>query len=204
MIRVWRLAICAAFFGTALAVAGAIPRKAEAQIAVVDRQYQIKAAFIYNFLRYVDWPDSAFQTPQSPFVVGIVGTNPFENYLDRIARAKTARQRRIVIRRFRTMKEYVPCHLLFVSANPAESDGLGGRRRLAEAVKQTDRRPVLIVSDSTGFEKRGAAVNFFIDTSQNRIKMWIHLDVTDRAGLTVSSQLLGLQKTDGVRVLREE
>jgi len=85
---------------------------------VIDshREYNVKAVTLYAIGRYVRWPESAFPDEQSPFVIGILGSNPFGNTLQRIANKKTIHGRTILVKEYATIEDCTsPCHILFVT-----------------------------------------------------------------------------------------
>lgn len=153
--------------------------------SVISREYTIKAAYLYNFARYVRWPAGTFRNEQDPFVIGVLGTDPLGNDLDRIARTKKIDGRRIVIRRFDSLDKYSPCHVLFVprSVEP---------KRQIEAIGRLRKSPVLLVGETPGFAERGGTINFFI--RQNKVRFEINQKAAKRGGLKISAKLLNLAK----------
>jgi hypothetical protein len=84
-------------------------------------EYQVKAAFLYNFSRFVDWPSGSFAQSGSPLVIGVVGQDPFGSSLDKVTDGKTVDGRNIIIRRFRRVSDMEPCHILFISDSEREA-----------------------------------------------------------------------------------
>jgi hypothetical protein len=156
--------------------------------AGVSREYTIKAAYLYNFSNYVQWPAKAFPTSDAPLVIGVLGTDPFGEILNEIARTKKVAGRPIVVRRFASMAAYAFCHVLFVpsSTGPAET---------AAAIRKTHDSPVLLVGETPGFAEEGGAVNFFIE--ENKVRFEINVAAARRQQLKISSKLLGLAKIVG-------
>lgn len=153
-----------------------------------NREYAIKAAYIYNFGRYVQWPPDAFEGPQTPLVIGVVGYDPFGPLLDEIAKSKKIEGRPIVARRFASMDEYTPCHILFVaSLAPAKE------KRAALEIVRTSK--VLLIGEDPGLAEQGATINFFVE--QNKIRFEINVDAARRHQLKISSKLLNLAKIVG-------
>jgi hypothetical protein len=147
-------------------------------------EYEIKAAFIYNFAKYVEWPENTGTDSGEAFVIGVLGEDPFGALLDQLARSKTVGNKRIVIHRFDTIDDYTPCCILFVAAS--EQD------RLPAILEKLADSPVLVIGDTPGFARRGVAVNFFIEESKVRFE--INPAAAARAGLKISSKLLRLAK----------
>src|SRR5256885_17263846 len=96
---------------------------AQAGDASESSEYLIKAGFIYNFAKFVEWPSAAFAQPDSPIVIGVLGTDPFGNVLDRLVQDKKIGQRRFVVRRYKwgkelkDLKDLRDCKTLFVSSS---------------------------------------------------------------------------------------
>jgi hypothetical protein len=153
-----------------------------------NREYAIKAAYIYNFGRYVQWPPASFPDSQSPFVIGVLGSDPFGALLDEIAQSKKIEGRPIAARRFASMAEYQPCHILFVSAAASPEQKLA-------AIKMAQDSRVLLVGEDPGLAERGATINFFLE--QNKIRFEINAEAARREQLKISSKLLSLAKIVG-------
>ena len=167
--------------GAAIGMAG----KAAAQSGSSSeyQEYQVKAAFIYNFAKFVEWPEGAFQNVQAPFIIGILGKDPFGEAMDSL-RDKTISGRRLVIKRFVRVEDLEPCHILFI--NTVE------KQHLSRILKITYPWHVLTVGDKKGFIESGEVVNFIL--LENRIRFEINIDAARRAGLKISAQLLKLAK----------
>ncbi|MEM1448883.1 MAG: YfiR/HmsC family protein [Planctomycetota bacterium] len=147
-------------------------------------EYELKAAFLYNFARYTKWPDDAFETKKSPFVVAVVGEDLFGKHLEETFRKRTVRGRRIVIRRYEKAKDIKTAHILVLGK-------LGSEER-KRCLKEVDGRPVLTVADTGGVEKSGAVLGFFVD--KKRIRFEIAPSRVKEARLKMSSQLLRLAR----------
>ncbi len=153
--------------------------------AVINREYPLKALFLYNFGSYVEWPPSVFQGAEHPFVIGILGSAPMETTLREIAATKRINGRRIVVEHFASAGAIKPCQILFISRRVPPDD-----RRLA--VERLRDQHVLIVGESAGFARRGAVVNFFVEN--NKIRFEINVDAARRHQLKISSKLFALAK----------
>lgn len=145
-------------------------------------EYEVKAAFLYNFARFVAWPDSAFADKESPLVIGVMEPDPFGAVLDRTIFDKRAQGRRIEVRRFKRLEDVQGCHMLFVSPSsylqwPALLAHLGTA-------------PVLTVGEGDGFCESGGIINFVLQ--QNHVRFEINPDAANRADLAISSRLLKL------------
>jgi hypothetical protein len=153
---------------------------------VINREYGIKAAYLYQFAYYIVWPAGSFADNQSPFVIGILGSDPFGDSLNDIARNKKVDGRQIVIKQFNSLADYKPCHILFVSssAEPVGNDLI--------SIRKQQRFPVLLVGETPDFTEQGGAIKLFIE--QNRIRFEVNMDVARRNQLKISSKLLSLAK----------
>jgi len=147
-------------------------------------EYKVKVAYIYNFCRYIEWPESAFLEDESPLVIGVLGEDPFGSLLDTLAKRKKVKGRTVVVKRFRDWEQYTPCHVLFVP------DTLAGEIRQL-AVRSTQQEPTLVVGETHGFAKAGGSVYFHLD-SDGTIGFEINIDAINRQQLRVNAKLLKL------------
>jgi hypothetical protein len=150
----------------------------------VNKEYQVKAAFLLNFTRFIEWPPSSFASEQAPIVIGILGANPFGNYLNEIIIGEKVGQHPLVVQQFKDINDMKSCHILFI--NKLEHEYLV---RIAEITKGKD---VLTVSDAPDFLKQGGMVRFF--TRSNKMQFQINLDVVKKTKLDISSKLLRLSE----------
>ena len=148
--------------------------------ADLSREYQVKAAFLFNFAQFVEWPPQSFTDNVSPLVIGIYGTDPFGSFLDDTVRGEVIRGRRIQIKRCDKLADVKSCHILFVGQSEA-----GNPDHIFVATKG---KPVLTVSDIPGSRQSGVIIWF--TTEQNRIRFHINNEAAREAGLSVSSKLL--------------
>jgi hypothetical protein len=158
----------------------------KAGLAAEPSEYDLKAAFVYNFIKFVEWPSSAFSRADAPITIGILGQDPMDEALESL-KSKTAQGRKLTVRRFAKIGDLEKCHVLFVGKSERES--------LAVVLKQVRDSGVLTIADIRGFAAAGGIVNFI--NVENRISFEINTDAADRAGLRVSSQLLKLAKIVG-------
>ena len=143
-------------------------------------EYALKSAFLYNFCRFIDWPDSAFASPNEPLIIGIAGDDPFGSLLYEAVKGKKYHNRPIRIDHFRAPGDIKRCHLLFVShANAGRLDPILG----AVAGKS-----VLTVSETEDFLTRGGMIT--LRAEQNRVRLRISAAALGSANLVVSSKLL--------------
>jgi hypothetical protein len=158
------------------------------QGGVIDREYSIKGAFLYNFGRYVQWPAAAFADAQAPFVIGVLGADPFGAVLDEIANSAKVDGRTVVAKRFATLAEYSPCHILFIAASTDS-------KVKSEALAKLQNKGVLLVGEETGLVEQGAVVNFYVEN--NKVRFEINVGTAKQQQLKVSSKLLSLAKIVG-------
>jgi hypothetical protein len=147
-------------------------------------EHEVKAAFLYNFTKFVQWPADAFATPASPIVLCIVGDDPFGPFLDRLVRGETVSGRRLVVDRVRPAAELAGCHLLFVAASE--------RARFAALLAPLRGGSVLTVGDDAGFLSAGGLFRFVLDGGKVRFE--VNLPELGRSRLQVSSKLLQLAR----------
>ena len=145
-------------------------------------EYKIKAGFIYNFAKFVDWPTNAFAAVDSPFVIGILGADPFGKLLDQIVQNRNVAGRRIEVRRFSHIEDPETCHILFIS----RSEGV----RIATILKRLKGKSILTVSEIPGFLDEGGAINFTVQ--QMPVGFQINTEAAALARLSISSKLLRL------------
>lgn len=155
------------------------PLPARADDAAHEREYLIKAAFIYNFARFTEWPDGAFAA--DGMRVCVLGDDPFGKALDSIA-GKTIRGREVQVDQVTGAAAAKGCQVLFVSA----SEGA----RLAEVIGAIKELPILTIADMPNFATSGGIIN--LKTVENVIRFEINVSAADRAGLKFSSNLLKL------------
>lgn len=148
--------------------------------AASPNEYQVKAVFLFNFGQFVEWPMQAYDTPQAPFVICLVGADPFGKTLDDVVRGETVGPRSLVVRRYKYPREIDGCNILFVGRGEAAS--------LPDALAAVRGRSVLTVTDIEGAEKLGAIIVLF--NEHNRIRMRINLAAAKANNLVISSKLL--------------
>jgi hypothetical protein len=172
--------------GLALALAAAaLPVRASD--APPDPEYQVRAALLLQVAKFVEWPESAFPTPETPLTIGVVGKDPFGPILDRTFQGEMVKGRTVAIRRFADREHVEPCHILYIG--DSETDVLASiLERLAEPAFREN--GPLTVGDLDGFARRGGMVRF--TRQENRIRLHINVDATGRARLKISSKLLKL------------
>lgn len=161
--------------------AGTTP-PAEARSAQSVSEYKIKAAFLYNFLRYTTWPEGALGKEGKPIELVVVGKNPFGTSLDSTFDKKKVHGRPVHIRYLSKMPKEPSGHLVFATGlSRAEEDQL---------LKAFKGKPTMLIGDSKGYAERGSCANFYIKDS--KVRFQVNPDEVKRNGLEISSQLLKL------------
>jgi hypothetical protein len=141
--------------------------------------HQVKAAFIYNFTQFVQWPSHAYEGSRSPFVIGILGENPFGSYLEELVKDEKVNGRSIEIRKFKNAADVERCHILFINKGDA-----------AAIARSFRGRGTLTVSDEDNFAKDGGMIRFF--TANNKIRLQINPAAARAANIDISAKLLRL------------
>jgi len=145
-------------------------------------EYEVKAAFLYNFAKFVEWPSRSFQTRQDPIAVCVLGHNPFGNALQEVIRGKSIDGRAFVFRQVADAEEASACQILFVSASAEKRF-----RSLWGSLKPAG---ILTVGEAEGFASSGGVINFKLDSG--RVRFEINVDAAEHAQLHISSKLLSL------------
>jgi hypothetical protein len=114
-----------------------------------DVDYKSYSLFVYNFIKYIEWPEAK---NQGDFVLGVLGDSPIIHELEKLAATKKAKGRTIVIKKFSTAEEVTDCHLLYVTSSKS-----GLIKALREKTKS---KPMLIVGEREGLAKKGASLSF--------------------------------------------
>ena len=158
--------------------------QAWAQDSEQSSEYLIKAGYIYNFAKLVEWPASAFAQPDSPIVIGILGTDPFGPIIDKVLEGKKVNGHSFVIKRLKPTADVKECHILFIGSS------LGVH--VADTIRLTRGTPVLTISEIPGFADRGGIINLTLE--QNKVRFEVNVDAAKEADLNISSRLLVLAK----------
>jgi hypothetical protein len=148
------------------------------------KEYQIKAAFLFNFAQFVEWPSGTFTDSDVPVRIGVLGDDPFGSSLDETIRGETVRGRKLVVERSPRLDELLDCQILFI--------GKSEKAKLSETLGRLSDATVLTVSDLDGFTSQGGVIRFYLQG--NKIRFEINLDSAQKHGLKMSAQLLSLGK----------
>lgn len=168
--------ICIYFFITLAILGMKSPRQSEPE----SRAIQVKAVFLYNFTQFVEWPESAFNDSNAPFVIGVLGKNTFGTYLNDVVESEKVKGHPITLKYFTGITPDIDeCEILFIDKSfPA----------IEQAVKNTKGKSILTVSDGEHFLKQSGILRFYIEDGKLRIE--INQEASSGSGLEISSKLL--------------
>ena len=150
--------------------------------APVPEEYQVKAAFLFNFAKFVEWPQDAFKGPDDPITICVLGQNPFGSALEDVVRNKTVVNRTFAVREVANAQQAGKCQIVFVSSSE--------RKRFRPLLEDLKGRSILTVGEADDFTANGGIINFKLKDARVRIE--IDAGSAERAGLRISSKLLSL------------
>ncbi|MBW2713038.1 MAG: YfiR family protein [Deltaproteobacteria bacterium] len=159
-----------------------------AKEAIVNKERAVKAAYIYNFLKFSDWPEESFETPESPVMVCFFGDDPIEAQMRESVMGKMVRERMVMTRRIKrsagaSMNADSGCHALYISGMDANEAA-----KIANGIPKNS--SILTIGDMDGFAKKGGSINF-VPRGTN-LKIQINTDTIEGQGIHVSSRLLSI------------
>ena len=163
------------------------PLKAQAPALV--QEYPLKAAFLFNFVKFVEWPASAFTGERTPMTICVFGNDPFGGALDEVVQGERVGERGLAVQHPDGLDDLEACHVLFVSSSE--------KGRLGEVLAEVQGAPVLTVGDTDGFLRAGGVINFVLEGS--KVRFLINQEAAERSGLRISSKLMRLAVTPGGR-----
>lgn len=144
----------------------------------------VKAAFLYKFAGYIDWPASALADAEAPFVIGVLGANEIAAEVARIVGGRTIADRPVAVRRLKEGEALKGVNLLFV--------GKGESQRLASILRAAQREGVLAVTEAERGLEAGSAINFVV--SEDRVGFEVSLDAAEKSGHRISSRMLAVAR----------
>ena len=172
--RAWRALVLVVWLGACA--------QCFAQGPAQGAEYQVKAAFLYKFAGYVEWPDGAFESVELPFTFGVLGAEALADELTRVVEGRTLNGRSVAVQRLKLGASLVGVHVLFV--------GQGSAMPMAPLQQWVQQRPVLVVTESEGALERGSMINFVL--AERRVRFEIAPDTAEKNGLRLSSRLLAV------------
>jgi hypothetical protein len=176
--------VCVAVF---FAMAGTAWLEAQqpSNVPMINRESKIKAAYLYNFARYIQWPEDTFKNEKEPFCIGIVGTDPIKKNLEQLAKSKTINGRSLRVKQFTRPIEVQPCQILFISPSlKPESQ--------QQILRSMEGKNVLMVGQSDAFLDMGGVIDFVV--RNNKVRLMVDLDAAQREKLKFSAKLLRVAK----------
>src|SRR5216683_4298671 len=147
-------------------------------------EYQVKAAFLYNFAKFVEWPAQAFTGPDEPISICIFGQNPFGRSLDDAVRGKVVEGRAFVVLKLSDFRQSGACKILFISSSE--------RKSVRALLAQVKTGGILTVGETEGFAAEGGVVDFTLD--EGRVRIEINVQAAEQQWLRISSKLLSLAR----------
>jgi YfiR/HmsC-like len=147
-------------------------------------EYQVKAAFLYNFAKFVEWPSNGFRSATAPLQICILGQDPFGQGLRDIVGSKTVNGRKFEVDYLVDMQMARACHILFIASSEKARI-----KRILECMRGT---VALTVSDTEGFAEQGGMIDFLLDN--DRVLFEVNREAAEQAGLKISSKLLSVAK----------
>jgi hypothetical protein len=143
-------------------------------------EYQVKAVFLFNFARFVEWPALAFVSTNAPFTICVYGKDPFGADLDAVVRGESIGGRPLVVRRLSETHEFRECQILYIAR--------GAEGELDSILAALGRQSTLTVSDVEGTARRGVMIR--MATIGGKIRLRVNVDAARASHLTISSNLL--------------
>jgi YfiR/HmsC-like len=178
--------LCGALAAGAVLLTASVCGKPTAASANVALEYEVKAAFLFRFAQFVEWPADTFKGAGEPFTYCTIGDDPFHGALERTLNGKMIGQRALRVEHLSGTGKIGGCQVLFVG-------GSGDRKHVEEMLADTGKLPILTVGEADRFAENGGAIGFC--TEDNKIRFEVNLDAAGKAGLKISAKLLALAKT---------
>ena len=147
-----------------------------------DIEQRVKAAFLFKFGGYVEWPERVFPRSDSPLVIGVAGADVLAEELSRITSGRTMNGKPVTVRRIRSGEQITGVHVLFISRSEAG--------RLGELLPMTQAQPVLTVTETEKGLAQGSVINFVV--VDNRVRFEVSLAAANRNGLRIGAPLLAV------------
>jgi hypothetical protein len=147
-----------------------------------NKEYEIKAAFLFNFTQFVEWPEHSFPVAKSPFIIGILGEDPFGSVLEEIVAGEKVKGHPVIIQHYYSAHDFRNCQILYVAAESQEL--------FRNCLNKVNEQNVLTVSDIPDFTDSGGMIEFILENKKIRLR--INLDRARNAGLSIDSRLLRL------------
>ncbi|MDB5211909.1 MAG: YfiR family protein [Sediminibacterium sp.] len=147
--------------------------------STASKEYRVKAVFLFNFTQFVEWPSAAFSNPTAPFVIGILGDDPFGSSIDETIQNEKVGGHPLIVQRYHDLRDLKSCHILFINGSDPEKV----RENLLVVNRYT-----LTVSDADNFMRAGGIIRLI--TENNKIRLQVNPEAARGAELFISSKLL--------------
>lgn len=148
-------------------------------------EYEVKAAFLERFTRFVEWPDSnLMNNVDKPFIIGILGENPFNSILEKTYAKQKIKNKKVEIRYISELKEIDDCNILYISRSAL--------KRIDQIISYVKKIPILTVGDDKRFSGKGVQITLFVEN--NHVYFEIDKDAVNLSGLYMNSLLLKMSK----------
>jgi YfiR/HmsC-like len=147
-------------------------------------EYQVKAAYLYNFSKFVEWPAQAFASPVAPIRLCVLKDQAFESELNQVVKGKTVGGRAVTVVPVQTGEQSLRCQILFIASSQDKQS-----RQIIDTLRNSS---VLTVGESEGFVEKGGIINFVLQ--DDRVQLQVNHKAATQAGLHISSRLLSVAK----------
>jgi len=174
-----RVPVCALVLVLFFGCVGTLPANSTTE------EYTLKAAFLFHFAQFVEWPEETFKEVNNPLTYCTIGDDPFQGSLDTTLSGKTIGARSFRVQHFKQPQELQGCQVLFI--------GAGEKKLLPEILAKAKPSSILTVGESEHFAEDGGMIGFVLD--ENKIRFEINLEAAQKAKLKISSRLLALAKS---------
>jgi len=143
----------------------------------------VKAAFLYKFANYIEWPAAAFSSPAAPLVIGVAGADPIAAELERIVPGRAVNGHPVLVKRMREGEGLRGVHVLFIG---------NGEAPIAPTIRAAQRDGILVVTDTERGLEMGSAINFV--PSGDRVAFEVSLDAAEKSGHRISARMLSVAR----------
>lgn len=147
-------------------------------------EYQVKAAFLFNFAKFVEWPPSSFSDASAPLRICVFGRDPFGQELRDMTNDRSINGRRLEVNHVVDLRDARSCHILFIASS--------GGTPVKQIIEGLHGASVLTVGDTKGFAEQGGMINFVLEN--DRVQFEVSRKAAEQAGLKISSKLLSVAK----------
>ena len=173
------------FFTMLITAAPVIPKSKP-----IPTEYEVRAAYLYNFIKFVKWPKKTFSDTLQPIIIGIIGKDPIVNTLDEMVKGRTIDSHPIIVKNFQRQNINQVYHVLFI--------GSVEKRHQISILNNMENKPILTVGDVDYFTKIGGMISFFVE--KDHVGFEINLNAVEKSDLEISAKLLKLAKISDTKM----